>query len=108
MASLRLAGGALDVSGVRAVAKVVRTSDNRFLRYWGQSIGTLKVNGELRRVPNPGQAFEIPGVARVEVPRRVLTANSVRVTALRITLLDGTAAGTVINLGNAQALGRYR
>jgi hypothetical protein len=108
VASLRLAGGKLDVSGVRAVAKVVRTSDNRFLRYWGQSIGTLKVDGELRRVPNPGQAFEIPGVARVEVPRRVLTANSVRVTALRITLLDGTAAGTVINLGNAQALGRYR
>ena len=26
-----------------------------------------------------------------------------RVTALRITLLDGTAAGTVINLGNAKA-----
>ena len=64
--------------------------------------------GQLRPAPNPGQAFEIPGVARVEVPRRVLTANSVKVTALRITLLDGTAAGTVINLGNAQALARYR
>jgi hypothetical protein len=25
------------------------------------------------------------------------------VTALRITLLDGTAAGTVVNLGNAKA-----
>lgn len=108
VASLRLAGGALDVSGIRATARVVRTSDNRFLRYWGQSIGTLKVNGQTRAVPNPGQALEIPGLARVEVPRRVLTANSVKVTALRITLLDGTAAGTVINLGNAQALGRYR
>lgn len=108
VASVGLGGGAVQVSGIRAYAKIVRSSANRFYPSSSQSIGSLTVNGQTQAVPKPGRSIEVPNLVRIEVPAPVRTVNAVKVTALRLTLLGGSAAGTVINLGNAQASARYR
>jgi hypothetical protein len=108
LSSANLGGGALRISGIRAYAKVVRTSANRYTPTSAQSIAAITVNGTTQRVPSPGQSITIPNVARVEVPRPVKRVNGVKVTAVRITLLGGSAANTVINLGNAEVYARGR
>lgn len=107
IADVNLAG-VLRVNGVRALAKVVRTKNGRVATSSTQHIGSLSVNGTKRAAPSPGQSFVIPGVAKVEVPKPVRSATGIRVTALRITLLGGTAVRSVINLGNAEVNARYR
>lgn len=101
VASLNLGGGQLRIEGVigqvnvsRSVAKPGTISRN--IR--GTSIGRIYVNGQLQEFPDTG-VIEIPGVAKIEPHVTTNLANGIAVTALRITVLDGT--GAVINLGNA-------
>jgi hypothetical protein len=102
VASVNLGGGQLKINGIAAVAKVVRDSHGRLHRSWSQTIGSITASGTPHAVPAPGQTLEIPGVARIEVPKATLTTTGEQVTALRLTLLNGTAATSVINLGNAK------
>ncbi len=106
VASLSLGGGVVQASGIQARASVVKDSAGRYRSSGTQSVGTLTVNGEPQTLPAPGQALEVPGVARIEVPAIVRTYRTVKVTALRITLLGGSVAGTVVNVGNAHASAR--
>jgi hypothetical protein len=65
----------------------------------GTTVGTIVVNGQPQEFPDTG-VLEIPGVAKLERAVTQELKNGLAVTALRITLLDGT--GAVIDLGNAR------
>jgi hypothetical protein len=65
----------------------------------GTTIGRIYVNGKAQEMPDLG-VLEIPGVAKLQTAVTERLKNGLAVTALRITLLDGT--GAVIDLGNAR------
>jgi hypothetical protein len=94
-----LGSGAIVVDGVVGRANVVRTAHRVRRDARGTSVGTVTVNGEVRRFPATG-IIEVPGVA--ELRRHLVHRNrsGITVTALRITLLDGS--GAVIDLGQAR------
>ncbi len=64
----------------------------------GTQVGTLVLNGQTQSLPE--RPLTIPGVAKLQ-PRVVTKLpNGLKLTALRITLLNGS--GAVIDLGNAE------
>jgi hypothetical protein len=96
---INLGNGQLVVHDIRGRANVERTASGVTSNAKGTTIGEILVNGEVRALPDSG-VLEIPGVARLETSIVKRSANGISVTALRITLLDGTLA--VINLGQAK------
>jgi hypothetical protein len=96
-------GAGLEVQAVRARAHTVKTASGYALDTHGTSIGGITYNGEEQEFPVDQDVMEIPGVARFE--RAIVTRGprGIAVTALRVTLLDGTGADTVLDLGNAKA-----
>ena len=56
----------------------------------------------------PSLPAELAALVKIETGVTDRIRRGLKVTALRITVLDGTAAGTVINLGNARAKARGR
>ncbi|MFC6042587.1 choice-of-anchor P family protein [Nocardioides hankookensis] len=100
VASINLAG-ALQVTGIVGQVNVARFGPNRTklkANTRGSTLGRLIVNGETRTLP--AQGLEIPGVAKLEPMVTTRIPGGIKVTALRITVLDGT--GAVIELGNAR------
>ena len=64
------------------------------------------IDGEEHAIPDPGQAINVPGVAKLEFFRTVRSKRGLQVAALRVSLLDGT--GAVIDLGQARTyIARY-
>ena len=69
----------------------------------------LSFNGQTFTLPEPGGELpalppELDALISLQVGVTDKSDNrGLKVTALRITLLGGSAAGTVINLGNAKA-----
>jgi hypothetical protein len=96
-------GAGLEIQAVRGRAHAVKTASGIKLDTNGTSIGGITYNGEEQAFPVDEDVMEIPGVATFE--RAVVTrgAHGISVTALRITLLDGTQATAVIDIGNATA-----
>lgn len=97
--SLAINGDDLVVRDVRGRASVLLESGVRTRSVRGTQVGRVTSNGETRTFPDSG-VLTIPGVARLE--RRLVNerAAGIAVTALRVTLLDGS--GAVINLGQAR------
>ena len=87
------------IRGIVAQANVTRSHGDVVRNAAGTTIGEVTVNGETRKFPDT-DVLEIPGVARLErhIVRR--TPNGIQVTALRVTLLDGS--GAVLDLGQAR------
>ncbi len=87
------------IRGIVAQANVKRAHGDVVRNAAGTTVGEVTVNGETRSFPDT-DVLEIPGVARLErhIVRR--TTNGIQVTALRVTLLDGS--GAVLNLGQAR------
>lgn len=100
VASLEL-GGNVTIHGIIGQVNVSRSGlglRKLVTSTKGTSIGSVVVNGESQELPL-NQTMEIPGVAKLQ-PRVVTKLpNGLKVTALRITLLDGS--GAVIDLGTA-------
>jgi hypothetical protein len=96
---VNLGSGALVVDAIVGRATVTRTAHRIIRTAKGTSVGKVTVNGEVRRFSRTG-VLEIPGVAKLEERVVHRTRTGLSVTALRITLLDGT--GAVIDLGHAQ------
>ncbi|MEV7430895.1 choice-of-anchor P family protein [Nocardioides sp. NPDC092400] len=93
--------GPLTINAIKARANVTRFRDGRVKRNAsGTTIGEIVLNGEAQAIPDPGQALEIPGLVRLEANVVDKTRLGIRVTAVRLTLLDGT--GATVNLGNAR------
>ena len=97
IASLDL-GDDLHVRGISARSTVTRTATGALQRRATHRIASITSHGRTYAVPAPGESVVVPGVARIDVPRTVSTPTGVRVTGLRITLLSGSAAQTVVNL----------
>ncbi len=93
-------GGAVVVRGIVASANVWREGSKVRRNTDGTAIGSITANGEEQDIPDPGETLEIPGVATFQTVITDRTRNGISVTALRVTLLDGT--GAVIDLGQAE------
>ena len=99
----------LTIDGVVGRVNLVTDRRGRLVRRdtEGTIPGILTFQGQAYTLPL-GEAPELPPelAAVLSIQTGVTDqsdARGLRVTALRITLLDGTAAGTVVNLGNAKA-----
>jgi len=95
-------GGALRVNGIvgRALVTTNRQGKVTARSIKGSTIGSLVINGEAHAIPDPGQAIEVPGVAKLQFFVKDRSKRGIKVTALRVSLLDGT--GAVVDLGTAR------
>lgn len=101
IAGLSLGDGALEIEAVVGKATVTRKAGGKLIRSTkGTRIAAITANGEPQELPLD-QVIEIPGVAKLEPKVVERLPAGLKVVALRITLLDGSAA--VIDLGVAQA-----
>lgn len=101
VASLNL-GDQLRIEGIIGQVNVSRSGKHlRNLKRTtkGTTVGTIHANGQDYAFPDTG-VLEIPGVAKLERAVTKKLTNGLALTALRITLLDGT--GAVIDLGNVR------
>lgn len=99
-AKATLAGGALVITGIRGQANASYTTGSSVLRdASGTTLAKVVFNGQVLRFPRTGPLV-IPGVASLtpKLVRRI--HDGIDVTALQITLLDGS--GAIINLGHAK------
>ena len=99
----------LTIDGVVGRVNLVTDRRGRLVRRdtAGTIPGVLTFQGQTYTLPL-GDAPELPAelAALISIQTGVTDLSDnrgLKVTALRITLLDGTAAGTVVNLGNAKA-----
>lgn len=100
MSGIDLGAGQLVIAGIRGQANVTRSENGNYkTSSLGTTIGEITANGEPQQFPDTG-VLEIPGVARLESNIVKKSSIGITVTALRITMLDGT--GAVINLGQAR------
>ena len=103
VAEATLGTGQAVIRGVHANAHVHRTAGGRVTEdVRGTTPGTVTVGSRTTALPVHGRLV-IPGVASISTRVVSRTATSIRVTAVRVQLLSGTAAGTTIDLGNARA-----
>lgn len=102
VAGLNLGDGAIEVKGIvgRALVESTRMGKIKTRSTAGSAIGSLVLDGEEHAIPDPGQAIEVPGVAKLQFFVKQRYDRGVKMTALRVTLLDGT--GAVVNLGTAR------
>lgn len=100
VAELNLGGGQLVISGVVGKVNVSREGGTVTRDIKGTTVGSITADGEPQEIPDPGQSLTIPGVAVIETAVVKELKSGLAVTAVRVTLLDGT--GAVINLGQAQ------
>ena len=100
VADISLLDGMIEISGISARAYVRRErGKKKVIRdSTGTNVLTLKVNGEATPIPLEG--LEIPGLLKIEEGIERKLKGGLEVTALRLTLLDGT--GATINLGVAR------
>jgi hypothetical protein len=90
----------LRVKGVVAKAHVTMSSKGRYtMDARGTSTGTIMYNGHVVKIPASG-VLRIPGVAKIKSNVVSRTHRGIAVTALRVTLLDGSLA--VINIAHAK------
>lgn len=106
LASITLGSGdtSLRIDGIVGRATAVQRKDGKiWLSRRGSQIGAITAAGQSYPIPDPGETLEIPGLARIETNVTSRTKRAIEVTAVRITLLDGTAGKSVVNLGYARA-----
>jgi hypothetical protein len=97
-------GGRLELQGIVGQVNVFQNRAGRVVRrnVHGTRVGAILVDGEPQEVPPPGETLEIPGLAKLEHgTRENVGRRGLRVTALRVTMLDGS--GLVLDIGTAKA-----
>lgn len=100
LAEISLGGGQLVIKGIVGRANVEREGRTLKADARGTTIGSIIADGEPQEFPDPGEALEIPGLAKIETRVVDETKHGIKVTSVRITLLDGT--GAVLELGQAE------
>jgi hypothetical protein len=101
VASVNLGNGALVVEAIKARVNVIRgrgMGKKPKVDFSGSQIAGITVDGQAYTLPEL-DGLEIPGVAKIETMVEEMVKNGGRITALRLTLLDGS--GAVVNLGQA-------
>lgn len=102
VAGVNLGGGQLIINGVLGWVKVYR-KHGIIHRVPRQTVLSIKANGQTYPAPALGQSLTIPGVASITAPPPISTKHGMRVVALRVDFLPGTAGETRIDLGTAWA-----
>ena len=107
VATVNLGDGALVIEGIIGRANITQTkSGNIYRNINGSKILSLTANGEEMALPSPGDVITIPDLATISffvVEKK--TNRDIKVTAVRIKLLDAAAENTgliTINLGVAK------
>ena len=96
-----LLGRGIVLKGIRAEALVrLRSDGTRDRSAAGTSLASITVGGEKQPVPGLGETLTVPGVARISVGRITHTADGIKVTAVYVTLLDGSQVQSRLSLGN--------
>lgn len=101
VASIDLGDGALKIDAVKGRVNVIRAAGKGKkpkVSFTGSQVAGITVDGETYTLPEL-DGLEIPGVAKIETLIKERLKNGARITALRLTLLDGS--GAVVNLGQA-------
>lgn len=95
-------GGQLQIDGIKARAFVERVRGKKGVirDTTGTGALTITVQGQPQQIPIDGQPIEIPGLVKIEFNLVKKLKAGLEVTAVRLTLLDGT--GAVVNLGVAR------
>ncbi len=93
----------LEIGGIEAHARVSKTNGKLTKSTRGTTVAYIKVGDKSYNVPDPGQTLEIPGIAKIEVNKQYPGKYGIRVVAVEVTLLEGSPAESVVNLGEAFA-----
>jgi len=108
VADVNLGGGSLEIKGIVGRANVAQNKSGQITErsIKGSSIGEIIVNGESQGSFDPATAgqippLEVPGVAKIEFFKKQKTNRGMKVSAVVITLADGSPGVSVIRLGNA-------
>lgn len=100
VASINLGDGALVIDAVKGRVNVLRErGKNRKVTFDGSQVAGITVDGETYTLPEL-DGLEIPGLVKIETLVTEKSKNGGSITALRLTLLDGS--GAVVNLGQAR------
>lgn len=100
VASINLGGGALVVNALKGRVNVSRVKGKKpRVNYRGSQVAGITVDGETYTLPEL-DGLEIPGLVKIQTLVKEPMKNGGQITALRLTLLDGT--GAVVNLGQAR------
>lgn len=94
---------AIVVTAIRSQANVIRDGGSYERTADGSRIGTLLVGGEEEPLPEPGESYEVPGVARITPQVVTRTDKSIAVVGLRVKLLDGTEVTDVYDVAKSTA-----
>lgn len=101
VAKVDLGNGALVINAITGRVNVSRVKGKKAVANAnGTTVGSIIANGQEQAIPDPGQAIEIPGLAKIAFNVQEKIPGGLHVIAIQITLLDGTAA--VINIGEAK------
>jgi len=106
LANVTLAAGdtSLVINGIVGRANVVMSKNGTIYKsIAGSHVLSLKAGDTTYSIPKPGMPLEIPGVAIIRTFVTEKTKRTIKVTAIRITLLPGTPGETIVNLGVAKA-----
>ena len=107
VASADIGSTSVVLKAIAATAYVRRTSTGTLQRSTGGTTpGTITVNGTTRTLPTHG-TYNVAGIATITTGLVTKSFNGVSVTAVRVKLLSGTAAGSTVELGNASAYIRH-
>ncbi len=90
----------LEITSVAAQANVTRAARGYHTNTRGTSTGTIRYNGRIRHIPTNG-VLRIPGVAKIQAHLVHRTTRGIEITALKVSLLDGTS--TVVTIAHAKA-----
>jgi hypothetical protein len=93
----------LEIGGIEAHARVTEKNGKLSKSTKGTTVAYIKVGDQSYEVPDPGQTLEIPGIAKIEVNKKNPGKYGISVVAVKVTLLEGSPAESVVNLGEAFA-----
>ena len=103
IAKVSLGGGQVVIKGIHAQARVNKYRGGSYTKdARGTTPSSITFNGETHSLPSKG-SYDLGALGRIETGKRSKGRYGIRVTAVKITLFNGTQADTVLYLGNARA-----
>ena len=103
VARVSVGGGQAVIRGIRARAHVHKNRSGKLTSgVAGTTPGRITVNGRTVALPAKG-TYRVPNLLTVRTHVVKRSSTGIRVVAVRLTLLSGSAAGSTVDLGNASA-----
>lgn len=101
VASATLGDGDVVLEAIKAQANVHKSRTGKLTKNGkGTSPGTITINGNTTALPING-TYDLGALGTIDTNEVTRSKRGIRVTAVKVTLLNGTAADSVLLLGNA-------